>query len=641
MARILVIEDDPGTQLLLQSRLQDLGHVVVIAPTGAMGVMEARAGGFDLFLVDVMLGAGIDGYEVCRRIKAMPHVHAVPVVLVSGQVKGRDELHRGYESGCDSFLIKGDNTLLEDVVRAMLRTKALQDDLHLQNRLLDEHNRRLLEERRRGADLEVALRASEGGAKGGPRGDSAVLDALMVVDSEGLVRLVDRGGRELFGRDVEGRNLGSLAVGSGLEAFVRDARTEPRHGFRFDLRPTSARDTLRLTASVIPLVPRPGHPDPGLRIVLIQERSASVADRRDRELAPLIEAARSVFHPGNMVGEADSTVDLRARLAELAKESDPVLLVGEEGTGRHRAARALHHGSNRRGPFLTVDCGAMAPESLERELFGHSAGAFDGADKAAPGLLERASHGSLLLADIGLMPSALQRRLVEAVTTGRTTRVGDATQRRLSCRLIAHDAGDLTSRVEAGTFDPELRKLFANHVLRLAPLRERREDIVPLAEHFAQRYGVHLGRPRFSDEALWVIESFDWLGNVRELESMVERACRAATEPVVDVDQLPRKLRDLHASLTRNDEMAPQRPRTDRPTGTHVLTPVSPMPAPRTQYGVEAAAVEEEPISLESFERKALLRALEHTGGDKLAAARLLKIGKSTLYRKLKRYDIK
>lgn len=641
MARILVIEDDPGTQLLLQSRLQDLGHDVVVAPSGAMGVMEARAGGFDLFLVDIMLGAGIDGYEVCRRIKAMPHVHAVPVVLVSGQVKGRDELHRGYESGCDSFLIKGDNTLLEDIVRAMLRTKALQDDLHLQNRLLDEHNRRLLDERRKVDEVEVAPRASEGGSRTASGDGAAVLNALMVVDAEGHVRLVDRGGRELFGRDVEGRNLGALAVGSGLEAFVRDARTEPRHGFRFDLRAFPGRDTVRLTASVVPLVPRPGHPDPGLKIVLIQERSPSVADRRDRELAPLIEAARAAFHPGTLIGESDATVELRVQLATLAREPDTVLIVGEEGTGRHHVARALHHGANRRGDFLSVDCGAMATESLERELFGHSAKAFEGAERATPGLLERAAHGTLLLADVGLLPAALQTRLIEVLTTGRAARVGDTNQRRVTARVIASDVGDLEARVEAGTFDSELRGLLTVQTLVLPPLRERREDIAPLAEAFASRFGIHLGRPRLSDEALWAIESHDWPGNVRELQGTIERACKAATDASIGVDELPRKLRDLFASLTRSDEMAPQRPRTDRPTGTHLVSAAASQPAPRTQYGIQAAEVEEQPISLEAFERKALLRALEETGGDKLAAARLLKIGKSTLYRKLKRYDIK
>ena len=189
MGRILLIEDDPGTQLLLQSRLKDLGHEVVTAPTGAMGVMEARSGSFDLFLVDVMLGSGIDGYEVCRRLKGMPHTHGVPIVLVSGIVKNREELHKGYEAGCEQFLIKGDMTLLEDVVRAMLRLKSLQDELAIQNRLLDDHNRRLQEEKARAADLESAIVGSGGDVSRAVAGVSARCTALLVVDADGVVTL--------------------------------------------------------------------------------------------------------------------------------------------------------------------------------------------------------------------------------------------------------------------------------------------------------------------------------------------------------------------------------------------------------------------------------------------------------------------
>jgi CheY-like chemotaxis protein len=151
MGRILLIEDEQSAQLLFRNRLEDLGHEVSIAPTGARGLMEARTGTFDLFLVDVVLGSGIDGFEVCRRIKTIPQVQRIPIVLISGQLRGREDLHKGYEAGCEAFLLKGDLPLLEDVVRAMLNIKALQDDLAMQNRLLEDQNRRLTQERQRGA----------------------------------------------------------------------------------------------------------------------------------------------------------------------------------------------------------------------------------------------------------------------------------------------------------------------------------------------------------------------------------------------------------------------------------------------------------------------------------------------------------
>jgi CheY-like chemotaxis protein len=178
--RILLVEDDTSAQLLYKNRLSDLGYEVVVAPTGAAGLMEARAAAFDLFLVDIDLGKGIDGYEVCQRLKTIPELHGIPVVLISGHVRAQEDLHRGYEAGCQSFLVKGDLMLLEDVVRAMLRIRSLQRDLALQNRLLEERNRRLEIATTRTADLEHALSNS---VSRGPAVANRP-DGLLMVDSE-------------------------------------------------------------------------------------------------------------------------------------------------------------------------------------------------------------------------------------------------------------------------------------------------------------------------------------------------------------------------------------------------------------------------------------------------------------------------
>lgn len=658
MGRILVIEDEPGTQLLLQSRLQDLGHQVTTAPTGAMGLMEARSGGYDLFLVDVMLGAGIDGYEVCRRLKAMPHAHAVPVVLVSGQVKTREELHRGYEAGCESFLIKGDITLLEDVVRAMLRIKSLQDDFAMQNRLLDEHNRRLQEERQRGAELESALREMPAASGAIRELATSRPDALLLVDPEGVVRLVDRGSREIFGKDLEGRTLGQLAVGTGLEAYVRDARTEPREGFRFDVGPRAGRDVLHLTATVLPLVPRPGHGDPGLKIVLLMDAgkrqvAAEILRVQEngvpkRELGPLLEAARFAFHPSSLLGVSPPMSELRAEVQRLAGSDQPVLVVGEEGSGVGRVGRALHFGASRSGPFVPLQCGALSKESLEVELFGHTKGAFEGAHADRPGLLHQADRGTLFLEDVGKLPTEVQTRLLEVLDTGRVRRVGATKSEPVKVRIVAAASPTLEIEVEQGRFSRELYRHLSTASLRVPPLRERLVDVPLLAQHFLQRFGAVLGAVELDGEALWVLENYDWPGNVRELKSCLERACASAKDPVLGLEQLPQALRDLQSKLMDKHAIPPARRREDRTAGTH-LPGRAFAPAgfargasyPGAYPGFRPEPQEEEPVSLELFEKKALLRALDETGGDKLAAARLLKIGKSTLYRKLKRYDIK
>jgi DNA-binding NtrC family response regulator len=637
VARVLIIDDDPGTQLLLQSRLRDLGHDVVVAPTGAMGVMEARNGGFDLFLVDVVLGAGIDGYEVCKRLKAMPHTHAVPVVLVSGVLKGRDDLHRGYESGCDAFLVKGDNTQLEDVVRAMLRIKSLQDDLQMQNRLLDDHNRRLQEERRRGAEIETAL---NGGSASAPASETTLPVASMLVDAEGLVRAVDRGAREWFGPDLEGKNLGSLAVGTGLEAFVRDARTESRIGFRLEVTLPRSEERQRLTATVQPIVPRPGHADSGLRIVCFHRRGvpSTEAEAEGRDRAVETEALRLAFGAGSFAGASELAADLRRRIHEASAAAHPMVLRGESGSGRESLARALHYHGQRRGSFLSVDCSALGAEALELELFGGRADAGD----SLPGLLERAGSGTVYLSEAALMPVAVQERVLEALGEEKLRRVGETRTRKLRARLVLGTTRDLGAAAEEGEFLPALSRRLGDHVLQVPALRERPEDVVELARAALARFGARLGPVRLSDDVERLMPLYDWPGNLRELESAVERACRSLEGDELLVEHLPRRMRDLFDTLNQTDELPRPAAAGDhgQALGTHLMTPLAAR-RPQTEYGRQALAEVSQPISLETFERQALLRALDETGGDKLAAARLLKIGKSTLYRKLKRYDIR
>lgn len=632
MARVLIIDDDPGTQLLLQSRLRDIGHDVVTAPTGAMGVMEARNGGFDLFLVDVVLGAGIDGYEVCRRLKGMPHAHAVPVVLVSGILKGRDDLHRGYEAGCDAFLLKGDNTQLEDVVRAMLRVKSLQDDLQLQNRLLDDHNRRLQEERKRGAEMETVLSTRES-TKAEP---TEMPVASMLVDGDGLVRAVDHGSRELFGPDLEGRNLGALAVGTGLEAFVRDARTERRMGFRLDVAVQRAAEPVRLTTAVQPIVPRTGHPDTGLKIVSFYVRTGAGLDADALERCHEQENFRQAFSAGRFCGRSEHAAGVRRSVSELASRGTPVRLRGESGSGRELLARVLHHQGQRRGQFHSIDCSSLSAESMELELFGGRLGDRD----SQPGLFERAGVGTVFLAEAALLPLAVQERLAEALEQGEIRRVGESRTRKLRARLIIGTSRDLAASAADGEFDSNLLRLLGVDVIQVPPLRERPEDAVQIAERALTHYGARLGQVTFTDDALRVIQEYDWPGNVRELENAIERACRGLEGDEIDVEHLPRRLRDVFEAMESVEGQVAVASEGIGSLGTHVMTPTVAR-RPQTEYGRQALAEVGEPISLETFEKQALLRALDETGGDKLAAARLLKIGKSTLYRKLKRYDIR
>jgi DNA-binding NtrC family response regulator len=645
MSRILLIEDDQGAQLLFKSRLEDLGHQVVTAPTGARGLMEARSGPFDLFLVDVVLGSGIDGFEVCRRIKTIPQMQRIPIVLISGQLKGREDLHRGYEAGCEAFLLKGDMPLLEDVVRAMLNMKSLQDDLGLQNRLLEEQNRRLTEERRRGADLETALRES------GNRSDvlrelaAGRPDGLLIVDGDGIVRYADRGALDVFGKDLEGRNLGALAPSSGLEAFVRNAHSEPREGFRFDLT-RGAKTPRMLSASVLPILSGAGG-GAGLRAVLIldagRRRAAGELLRLQdqgvprREIGALYEMARIAYHPRNLVGTSPALQEVRRIVTETAATERCVLIRGESGTGKEHVARTLHFQSRLSGPFVPMNCAALAPELIESELFGHVKGAIDGALADRPGLLQQADLGTLFLDEIDALPIPAQEKLSRALKEHTVDRVGATRPEHVAVRVIAATSVDVEQLVEEGLVSPELLEAVGQVRITIPPLRHRKEDVRVLSEHHLRVHAGPGGEAELSAEAIAAMEAYTWPGNALELLSCLERSSAVARGGVIDVGDLPQAIRDLTQPGRRS--LVPTPMRATAPAGTHTVHGIRET-APVVAHGEVILRPAEGPVSLENYERMCLLAALEDTRGDKIKAAKLLGVGKSTLYRKLKTHGI-
>jgi len=653
MSRILVIDDDPGNRLIIKSRLSDLGFEVLLGETGASGLMEARGAAADLVLVAAGLGSGIEAPEVCRRLKAIPETGGVPALIYSNLPAGQEELSRAYEAGCDGFVAKHELPVLDQVVRVHLRAKAVLDDLTDQNRVLEQQWRRLREEHQRKADRETSLRES---------GEHSLVfrelaagrpDGVLLVDAEGFVRQADRGACTFFGNRVEGRNLGSMAPASGLEAFVRDAHSEPREGFRFDLSAIGGRTARSLTASVIPLVSTPGEGGRVLKVVLLLDagkrriaaemlRVAEPGISRE-QLGTLLDAARRVYGAHSIVGASACAQAARERLAGFAKSRAPVLLLGEKGTGKVHVARTLHYGGPFSGGFLALRCSGLEPASLERELFGYVEGAFKDARSDRPGLFQRAVDGTVLLEEVGDLPLPLQERLLRLLAEGLVARVGTEREESVDVRVIASSCRPLDGPVKEGRFVKALWELLRDNRIELLPLCERSEDIIPLAAHFVAVYGAATGVREIHDDAVEFLLQYEWPGNVGELEDSIRHACARAVDGAILAEHLPQGVRDSSRGLPPH-EMIPATPR-ERERG---------LPAPSGAALVGAAIgagnarrrhmwdiTDEDPISLEHYEMKALMRALEFVGGDKLAAARLLNVGKSTLYRKLKRFDLK
>ncbi len=652
VTHVLLIDDESATRLVMTSRLKEAGYDVTVAENGAQALSAARETRFDLLLIDATLSAGVTGFEVCRRMRQMPQYQATPIAM-AGKNATRDDVPKGFEAGCDVFLLKSELPNLEHVLKVLVRRKRERDELLGQLRAMDEQNRRLTDERQRGRDSDGANGSSEAAAVWRDIA-AAKPDGVIVVDEEGVVRFADRGACDLFSGEVEGRSLGQIAPAAGLEAFVRDAHTEKRDGHRFDLPVRNTRGARSLLASVVPLVGRPGVADPGLRIVILldtsKRRVATEMIRLQeytlprREVGVLLDVARVVYGTAGLIGPGDALTRIRAQVTEAAAGRRCVLIHGEVGTGRQHIARALHFSGPSDGPFLPVACAGLSVQHLEAELFGQIKGAFPDALVDAPGALQQAGRGTVFLQDIESMPAAAQKKLLRALREGLVTRVGGERNETVEMRIIASTKVDLAALVARRSFNAELAQELGAAVIGVPPLRERHDDLNDLVKHFLRMFGS--GRPELevAPDALQCMYSYAWPGNVRELKSCIERACRHTTGSVIGIDDLAPALRDMRGDMPAREIMPAPKPAKITVGGTHVVTHAGALASAfsmGSSGSLRPGEVKfEDPISLDHYEMKCLERALAETGGDKLKAARLLQVGKSTLYRKLKRYGI-
>jgi len=657
MSRLLLIDEDSGNRLVLRSQLVDAGHEVVALESGARGLAEARTSPFDAILVSARMSKGIDGFETAHRLKAVPECGATPVLMYTETHSTQDDLVRAYESGADLYLNKDELESLPKILHAQLR-----------------HRQRCLELARHVRSLQDALKRATGGDTAAREGlenggiDPATIlkelatgrpDGVILVDDDGLVRYADRGACEIFGQRIDSMPLGTLAPSSGLEAFVRDVRTEPRVGFRFDLPARGSRGTRSLSAVAVPLLVRPGGPTNHVatRLLVLQDatRRRYAAERlkisdtvlNGRESSVLLDAARVLWRPEALPGRSAAVVAVRNTVVATAAQAAPVLITGPNGGEQDLVARIVHYTSPRTGPYISQRCGAMAPEHALAEVFGCAA------PVARQGLLQHVVDGTLHLADIGELPQAVQERLANWLESGQIMRVGATKPERLDARLIVSCEGNPEDLAKAGRLHPRLLELLEAQTIALVPLESRREDIEDLARSFVVKHGAARGVTSLDGGALAILRARNWPNDVRELEEVVRSACNAASTPVITADELPRTMRDLGANgrsaVGRGVVTAPLPVSLPMATtgasgwgGTYARGELT--PAPRASTGHRPARdwdiTEDEPVSLDLYEKKALLRALDECGGDRLAAAKLLKVGKSTLYRKLKRFDI-
>ena len=317
----------------------------------------------------------------------------------------------------------------------------------------------------------------------------------------------------------------------------------------------------------------------------------------------LRESLGSQFDTRNIIGRSEAMVRLLETVAQVAASEATVLITGESGTGKEMIAGAIHFNSRRKeGPFVRINCAAITETLLESELFGHEKGAFTGAHRRKEGRFVQAHGGSLFLDEISEMSQAMQVKLLRVLQERELTRVGGEDPIRVDVRVIAATNRDLLQDMEAGRFREDLYYRLNVVNLHIPPLRQRREDIPLLAQHFLTRFSEK-NRKSFkgiTPQAMDRLLKYDWPGNVRELMNAVERGVVLGRSEYLDVEDLPLLV----------DELGKQRS-------------VSPLQGD---------------LSLEEVEKSTILKALESTGGNKSEAARRLGITRKTLTAKLKKY---
>jgi two-component system response regulator HydG len=319
----------------------------------------------------------------------------------------------------------------------------------------------------------------------------------------------------------------------------------------------------------------------------------------------LRERLRSKNGFGSIIGRSPEMEKLYRIIAKAAQSTHPVLITGEAGTGKESVARSIHYsGPCHDKPYIPVDCGSLVPSLIESELFGYARGAFTGAIRAKEGLLAIGQGGTVFLDDVCELPVDLQAKLLRAIQEKEIRPVGSAKRLHINVRILAATNRDLEEAVAEGTFRRDLYFRLNVLTLKIPPLRDRKQDIPLLVEHFLDQMARASGvRRTISEEALRALEQYDWPGNVRELENSLDRACALCAGPTLQTADLPSPIQNIQHRISREASSGPR------------IVPLADM------------------------EKQLILRTIDQLKGDKLLAARLLGIGKTTLYRKLKEYS--
>ena len=556
--RALIVDDEQSIQRLLKEILSLEGFDVDCASNSLEVESFIQTGEYDLVLLDIHLG-GVNGLQILRHLR--DHDEQAHIVMITGQ----PDLETATEAlrlGAFDYLMKP--LYLHQVIstaKRALRSKALIE-----------------ENRRKQAHLDAIFRCAT--------------EAIILIDNENRLIQANESAFMSCGYTAEHINTSILSIQTGCKGICRQKLIEvlksgaPCHLRRFECcKLDGSKRVLSFNATTV--VDKDG---------IVSGAAAFIRD--DTQLDFLEKQISRKNEYAGIVGKDSSMQRMFSLIDALANVQTTVLINGESGTGKEMVAAALHHqGVRRKRPFVKVNCSALSEHLLESELFGHVRGAFTGAIADKTGRFQKADGGTILLDEIGDISLAMQMRLLRVLQEHEFERVGDANPIRVDVRVIAATNQDLAEKVRMGTFRQDL--YYRLNVIRLVipPLRDRKDDIPLLVEHFLNKFSLKFNRPMWtvSHEAMELLMRYSWPGNVRELEHIIEYATVFSSSTIISEKDLPH---DLTVSILQD--------RTD---------------------GVRPPVVQNK-LSLDG--------ALEKAGGNKAKAARLLGLSRSTLYRMLR-----
>ena len=559
---ILIVDDEESIRFTFRSFLSDEGFKVCSAASFDEGIALLREKDIDLIFADIILPGktGIDLLKAAREIAP-----SVPVIMITG-APSVDTATESMRIGAFDYIVKPirQNSLMRSVSIA-LKHKAVKDESE-QCRL----------------NFEAIFRS--------------VNDGIITVDENMEVVEINDAAESIceFKREAAvGKPLKRLSDncdGNCLGALSETLKTRRPVELRFVECHTSNGQQKVVSVTASPLLGVKNRISGAVMVVRDETRLVSL-ERRLQKRQKI----------DNIVGRSQGIEKVRAMIRDLADVQTTVLITGDSGTGKELVVDALHYSGDRRdGPLVKVNCAALSENLLESELFGHVAGAFTGAIKDKIGRFQRADGGTIFLDEIGEISQRMQLRLLRVIENMEFERVGESTPIRVDVRLVAASNRDLQQKVAGGEFREDLYYRLKVARIRVPSLKERRDDIPLLVEHFRRNFNLKFDREikGISSEVEQMFLSYPWPGNVRELENLMEQTFVRCRQNVITAENLPGDFRRYFETHTLNADRSPED---------------------------EAAAIRD---------------ALARTSGNKSEAARLLGMSRRTIYRKMEKYGI-